>query len=240
MSPLDPQTGAELEAEQALVREYLGPHPAAFVEVGAHHPRWGSQTYHLAQRGWIGILVEPQEAFYRMLNEARPEAHVVRAACTSPERVGTVTLHIPPELGFATLEPSKEDFYLNYARQEDVCARTLDEIIEEWRKTTGSRVPIRFLAIDVEGHEPEVLRGVDLARHKPDLVLVEDKLQDLSRHRLLRRAGYRLVRRTTLNNWYIPHEAKPPARFIAERLSLFRKVFLGLPFRRLRRWRHSG
>ena len=31
-----------------------------FVEVGANDPEYLSQTWHLEQRGWTGVLVEPQ------------------------------------------------------------------------------------------------------------------------------------------------------------------------------------
>jgi hypothetical protein len=33
--------------EKALVAAFLGPLPGTFVEVGANHPRNGSQTFHL-------------------------------------------------------------------------------------------------------------------------------------------------------------------------------------------------
>ncbi len=228
----------EDEREKFLVREYLDGPPGAFVEVGANHPRDGSQTWHLAERGWRGVLVEPQAKFHQLLARERPEAYVVRAACTGPGQAGVITLHIPAEDGFATVEPNKDDFYVRYSATEEVAAKTLDAILAEWRAATGLTAPVRLLALDVEGHELSVLEGCSLGLHRPDLVLIEDKLQDLSKHRFLAARGYRLVRRTGLNNWYIPDGATPPRRTPAERIKLFRKVFLGLPFRALRRWRH--
>jgi FkbM family methyltransferase len=227
------------EKEKQLVRDYLGDKPGVFIEVGANHPRHGSQSWHLAERGWRGIVIEPQSKFHALLQQERPESFVVRAACTSPERGGTITIHIPSEDGFATVEPNKDDFYIRYEATESVDAKPLDAIVAEWRAATGEAAAIRFVAIDVEGHELEVLRGFCLAVHQPDLILIEDKLQDLSKHRHLTAAGYRLVRRTCLNNWYIPRDACPPRRSLGERAKLFRKVFLGLPFRALRRWRHK-
>ena len=226
------------EQEKDLVRDYLGSKAGAFIEVGANHPRHGSQTWHLAERGWRGIVIEPQSKFFVLLEKERPESFVVRAACTSADRIGTITLHIPSEDGFATVEPNKDDFYVHYDASESVDAKTLDMIIAEWRAATQETTAIRFVAIDVEGHELDVLQGFSLAVHHPDLILIEDKLQDLSKHRYLTAAGYRLVRRTCLNNWYIPRDATPPRRSLGERARLLRKVFLGLPFRALRRWRH--
>ncbi len=48
------------EYERQLVRKFFGDTPGFFVEVGANHPIEGSQSWHLEQRGWRGILVEPQ------------------------------------------------------------------------------------------------------------------------------------------------------------------------------------
>jgi FkbM family methyltransferase len=228
--------------EQALVAEYLGHAPSAFVEVGANHPQGGSQTWHLAQRGWRGILVEPQGRLHELLQRERPDAFVVRAACTARDGTGTLVLHIPTDnnTGFATLEPNKDDPYVRYGATETVAARTLDSIVADWRAATGSSAPIRFVSIDVEGHELGVLQGFSLGEHRPALLLVEDKLQDLSKHRYLGAHGYKLVRRTCMNNWYIPASDPGPRLSLGERLRLFRKVYLGLPFRALRRWRHRS
>lgn len=225
------------EQEQALVLAYLGDTVGAFVDVGVNHPCHGSQTWPLAQRGWCGIVIEPQRKFQEALRQLRPESLVVRAACTSPERAGRLTLHIPSDLDhFATVEPDKDDGDLVFDAAELVDGKTLDRIITEWR-AAGHAEPLRFVSIDVEGHELEVLQGFSLEIHRPDLILIEDKLQDLSKHRYLVANGYRLVRRTCLNNWYIPEGAVPPPRSLAEQAKLFRKVYLGLPFRALRRWR---
>ena len=57
-----------------------------FVEVGANHPRDGSQTWLLEQAGWRGILVEPQAALFQALCQERLRSKVFRAACSAPEK----------------------------------------------------------------------------------------------------------------------------------------------------------
>lgn len=232
-------SGLEEDAhEKRLVREFLGDAGGAFVEVGANHPFIGSQSYHLELVGWRGILVEPLTALAEILRRERPLAHVCQCVCTRPGSPKTLRLHIPTEHGFATVEPNKDDFGIRYHRTEEVPARTLDEVIDDWRKAAREETRIRLVSVDVEGHELEVLLGFSLDRHRPDLVLIEDKLQDLSKHRHLTRRGYRLARRTGLNNWYVPADVAGPPIPAIERFRLFRKVYLGLPLRRFRRWRH--
>ena len=46
--------------ETRLVRDFFGGATGYFVDVGANDPQVGSQSWHLEQEGWTGILVEPQ------------------------------------------------------------------------------------------------------------------------------------------------------------------------------------
>src|SRR5262249_57455565 len=73
----------------------------------------------------------------------------------------------------------------------EVPVRTLDDILIE------ARAPMRFdlLSVDVEGHELEVLSGFDFARWQPRLVLLEDYVGNVKKHRFLPAAGERLNRR---------------------------------------------
>ena len=221
-----------------LVWQYFScRHEGFFIEVGANDPVDGSLTWLLEQNGWRGILVEPQRRLYETLKSRRPASQVVCAACTAPEKRGQMDLHIPAGNldGFATLEPNLEDLYIEYERAEKTEALPLDEVIE--RAGPGQKVD--FVSIDTEGTELDVLRGFTLEKHEPGLVLLEDKGQSLDKHRHLVRHGYKLVKRTQLNNWYVPRETRFDMTGFGERLCLWRKVFLGYPFRKFRHWRHT-
>ncbi|MGA7015549.1 MAG: FkbM family methyltransferase, partial [Pseudolabrys sp.] len=95
----------------------------------------------------------------------------------------------------------------------------------------GSRQPDRvdFLPIDVEGHEIEVLRGFDIAQ----LILLEDHVADLSKHRYLVAPGYRIIRRYENNGWYVPRETEVICQG-PDRREILRKYYLALPFPVLR------
>ena len=102
----------------------------------------------------------------------------------------------------------------------------LDDILVE----TGAPTSIDFVSIDVEGHEVEILRGFDLARWRPRLLLVEDHVTDLPTHRFLTRAGYRLIQRTGLNGRYVPRAVAPASAgdggsWFANIISAFRSAW---------------
>ena len=100
---------------------------------------------------------------------------------------------------------------------------------------------VDFVSIDVEGMELDVLRGFDLARHAPGLLLIEDHLFDWKTHLHMRRSGYQLVKRTGFNNWYVPDGRSFSFTSGFERVRLWRKLWAGTPLRaakhRLELWR---
>jgi FkbM family methyltransferase len=221
------------QIEQEAILAFFGHRTEGyFVEVGANEPRQLSQTWMLEERGWRGLLVEPQQACCDMLSAQRPHSRVVRAACVGPEARGSGTLHVALSSAHSTLRKEAGDEGVQYVGQESVPMVTLDEVLAQ---EPPARVD--FISIDVEGTELDVLRGFDLARWRPDLLLIEDKVNDLQKHRYLRRMGYRLFRRTGFNGWYVP-TAHPGRAVLGEQLRLWRKYYLGTPFRRIKRaWR---
>jgi FkbM family methyltransferase len=112
----------------------------------------------------------------------------------------------------------------------NVPTRTLDSILIE----AGTPSGFVFLSIDVEGHEIEVLRGFDIGRWRPRFILLEDHVADLSRHRYLTAAGYRIIRRYENNGWYVPRDSTVGATTWSDRWEILRKYYLALPFRVLR------
>jgi len=201
-----------------------------FVEVGANQPREFSQTFDLEQRGWTGVLIEPQPELAEALRKQR-SAKVFAEACSSRRNSGS---RLPLYLA-GSQSSFDRDLRLAMVKPYgaiEVPARTLDEILAEAGATR-----IDFLSIDTEGYELDVLDGFDLARWRPRLILIEDFLLHLRVHRHLTRRGYRFLRRTGINDWYVPSEALPPLG-LDGRWQQFNKFYLGIPLRVIRMaWR---
>jgi FkbM family methyltransferase len=222
----------ELEQqEKEAILDFFGRRAEGyFVEVGANDPRQLSQTWLLEQQGWTGLLVEPQQACYDKLAAARTRSRVVRAACAGPEARGTTaSLHVAQSSVHSSLQQHVDDQGVNYVGLETVPIVTVDELLEQ-----APPKKVDFVSIDVEGTELDVLRGFDLARWQPELLLIEDKVNNLQKHRYILQRGYRLLRRTGVNGWYVPngHPARPST---GAALKLWRKYYLGTPFRRMKR-----
>jgi FkbM family methyltransferase len=214
--------------EDVIAWDYFGQKSDGFfVEVGANHPTELSQTWFLEQRGWRGILVEPLPACCEKLRAVRKNSIVCEAAAGAPEQVGEATLNVAQSDVWSHL--GEENKNLPLAARIKVAVRTLDSILDELR---APRVDL--LSIDTEGMETKVLRGFNLPKRQPALVLLEDHMETLDLYLYMRRMGYKLIKRTGPNNWWAPKAAKAMPVTMREKLALWNRIWFRHPRRRLR------
>ena len=217
--------------EDLEVLAFFGGRPGVFVEAGSNHPIESSQTYLLEQRGWMGVLIEPNPWMAALCRQLRPRARVFECALVEPGGPPEVRMRYPaPALSeLAKVVAGASDEAAEGAAVSFVSpARTLDEVLAE-----AGLERIDYFSIDLEGYEAAALRGFDWARWRPRLISVEDHCEDLATWRRVRAGGYRFLRRIGDNDWYVPADA-PERTTVMERAGLVRKKFLSLPFRRLR------
>jgi FkbM family methyltransferase len=207
------------EHERALLASYL-PAKGFFVEVGAYQPVALFQTWELEQRGWDGFLIEPIAEHAESLRRER-RARVFEVACGRPEQHGeTVPIYVAG---------ARSSLKFAHGPPNDVRVVTLDSVLAE-----GDVLGIDFLSVDVEGAELDVLLGFSFERYRPGLILLEDFAEGLERHRFMRARGYKRVRRTGNNSWYVREDVPFPVSLFG-RWQLFRKYNLSIPVRWLKR-----
>jgi FkbM family methyltransferase len=179
----------------------------------------------LEEMGWRGLLIEPQPICAEILRRERRNSLVFQVACSAAEKMGEAPFYFAKFSGLSGLKKNVDDVSTVYDRSEMVRVTTLDAILE-----SVGNPKIDFLSIDVEGTEGDVLKGFDMKKYHPSLLLIEDKVYNLGKHSYIKRNGYKLVRRTGLNNWYVPRD-NPFVSPLSERIELFRKMYLGTPLR---------
>lgn len=158
----------DAQLEQILTRE-----GGTFLEAGAHDGYTQSNTYYLERfHGWSGILVEPIPELNRLCAKRRPDSRVVRAAVVGPGFADPeVTMHFG-DLMSAVGDPGHAAGGLAVvgrpAYEVSAPAKTLTAILDE-----AGAPPIDLMVLDLEGHELEALRGLDLKRLAPEHLLLE-------------------------------------------------------------------
>jgi FkbM family methyltransferase len=223
--------------EKQLIRDFFNNKKTGIcVEVGSNEPLSDcSQSFHLEHKlQWECVLIEPNPHLAIKARKLRPNSIVFEGACTTPDSVGTLQLNIPLDennqeiTGHAGLEKNADEHNYKHHKIIDVQANTLTNILNNFNIAN-----IDFLSIDVEGAELEVLQGLDFKRFTPQLILLEDKHLYLQKHLLLKRQGYKLVRRYNRNCWYIPKHRDSPKEPLLETLRLMKRMYLTIWFKKL-------
>ena len=180
-----------------------------YIDVGANDPVEHSVTKAFYDAGWSGISIEPLPAFHQAFIEQRPRD--TNLAIAAGANNGELTLYdVPAVRGWASPEREVADLHESEGYQVaelTVPVRTLASVCEEHVKGD-----IHFLKIDVEGFEGEVLRGMDFARWRPWLLVIEATLPNsrVTNHEtwehLVTSQRYRFVWFDGLNRWYVADE----------------------------------
>src|ERR1700690_206325 len=160
-----------------LERYFRGKREGFYVDVGAYDGVVISNTYYFEKIGWSGILLEPNPTKAELCRQNRPASRVFEcAAVSTTETTHVEFLDVPGGEVYSTVVPSEfnlerlKDYGLS-SRRLMVQARTLDSILAE-----VAPAQIDFVSIDVEGAELEVLKGFDIARWRPRLVMIESQM----------------------------------------------------------------
>lgn len=124
-----------------------------FCDVGAHDGIVHSNTYALEQLGWTGICIEPNREVYREL-EMNRRCDVWWGAASDGDKI----------VEFDGVRVGSGTF--------GIAALPLTTVLER----VGAPTVIDFLSIDVEGHELEVLAGMDWDRWQVRLATIEHNL----------------------------------------------------------------
>ena len=178
-----------------------------YIDVGANEPTADSVTKLLYDRGWRGINIEPLPGYIASLNGERPRD--INLQCAVGPHEGHLQLWNCDVRGWATADQRviaahrANGFSGHYVR---VPMMTLAQVCQ-----AHCSEDIHFLKVDVEGFEHEVLQGMDFARFRPWIVVVEayrpDSVQGqptiAAWESILTNNGYSFVFGDGLNRFYL-------------------------------------
>lgn len=180
-----------------------------YIDVGANDPEEHSVTKAFYDAGWHGINIEPLPLYRDLFAAERPRDINLSIAVGSS--AGSLTLFdVPSVPGWASPELAVAEMHRatgHEVHEVKVPVRTLASVCEE-----HARGDIHFLKVDVEGHEGEVLRGMDFGRFRPWVVVVEATLPNSRQtnheqwESLVTTHGYRFAHFDGLNRYYVADE----------------------------------
>ena len=141
-----------------------------YIDVGCQHPIKNNNTYLLYKKGWKGINVDLDKDNIKLFNSARPKDYNVNKALSSEiKNVELFFYHKKSPIN--TIDKKTSEFQkAKVSSIKKIKTDTLNNIILNTKYKDQS---FDLLSIDVEGHELEVLKGFDLNKFSPKVIVVE-------------------------------------------------------------------
>ena len=165
------------------------------VDVGANDGFYSSNSYPFIARGWRALLVEPHPAAFhkaQRLHRKRKLVTLLNGACS--DRDGDLELQTSREDdggSHSFIGESAGGFEDRIGAADEavrVKVHRLELLLDEFK------IPREFglLTIDTEGHDFQVLRGANLTRYRPRVIITEKNPDDEAKFTYLRANDYRL------------------------------------------------
>lgn len=166
--------------EDAAIVDLLGwPLEGFFIEVGAFDGYDLSVTYALEAMGWTGLLIEAIPERAEQCRTRRPGSRVVHGALSRPGAPaemaftvvddhygGMLSYLTAPDTHKAQIAQNKQT-----TRTVNVPVTTMDALLAQSPPPNGE---IDAAVLDVEGGELDLLKGFDLIKHRPKVLIIED------------------------------------------------------------------
>jgi FkbM family methyltransferase len=192
--------------EELIIRDFFQDRRGGFfVDVGCAWPTKANNSYYLERHlGWSGIGIDALADYADEWKATRPTSKFFNYLVT--DHSGTNDLFFKSDgLGLSSTKRRNarglkfgQDRAIEEIRVEST---TLDDLL-----TREGVTKIDLLAMDIEGHELTALRGFDLARFEPKLVVAEGKRANVTAY--LASHGYEMIERyqpfDPVNGYYRP------------------------------------
>jgi FkbM family methyltransferase len=180
-----------------------------YIDVGAGHPVADNVSLWFYERGWKGLVVEPQSELAALYPRLRPRDLIHEGLVGRTHGLADF-FEVDRLHGFSTTVRAHADNATTFGADYRVAQRpmtTLARLCED-----HGAVEIDFLKIDVEGGEADVLAGNDWRKFRPKIIVAEAVSPGKGEpcweewEPTLLANGYRFRLFDTLNRFYVAEE----------------------------------
>lgn len=188
----------------------------SYLDIGAHHPTYLSNTYLFYQRGCQGVCIEPDPTLFAEIKSARG-----RDAClnigvgVTGGAAGEADFYIMSTRTLNTFSRKEAERYQSYGTNKiekviQIPLLPINSVIKEHFKHHPN-----FVSLDVEGLDLAVLESFDFEKFRPEVFCIEtltytennseEKVPEI--FDLMRAHGYMVWADTFINTIFVEQKA---------------------------------
>lgn len=172
------QYGEDLVIENFF--KTIGRHTGVYVDVGAFHPRWLSNTHLLSQSGWSGSVVDIDEHKVALFQKTRNHCQGIVSAVFPRGEDKEAEVYrfrrLWSELDTLSLKDAQE-YESRVGIKFDASKVSTISINEVLSKTVQRFGSVNFINIDIEGLDEAILMEINFMAYKPELICFENNEQ---------------------------------------------------------------
>ena len=164
------QSGEDLIVK--FVFDCLGISKPSYLDVGAHHPHYISNTALFYENGSRGINIEPDPSlFNEFLLHRKDDINLNVGISNINEELDFYVISTPTLNTFSEEEAEKysEQGDYNIIRTEKIEVKTLDFILNKY----ANNVFPQFLSIDAEGVDELIIKAINFENSYPIVICIE-------------------------------------------------------------------
>jgi len=191
----------------------LGIGKVSYLDIGAHHPTYLSNTYLFYKNGGHGVCVEPDPSLFEEFNKKRP--HDVNLNCGVGISTGEANFFVMSSRTLNTFSRAEAERYQSYGKQRIV--KTIRLALKLVNEIIGKNFEKRpnLVSLDVEGMDYLILQNFDFKKYRPEVFCLEtlSYTEDKSERKLteiidlMHKNGYLTYADTYINTIFVDNAA---------------------------------
>ena len=144
-----------------------------YVDIGAYHPKQFSNTYFFYERGWRGVVVEPNSEMIRLYGKLRKRDIALGVGVGESSGVADYYLFDHPAVNTFDPETARlnEEVGRRLIEKRPMAVLTLEKVLQDYLPKGRD---IDLLSVDTEGTDEQVLRSNNWKKYRPKIVVCED------------------------------------------------------------------
>jgi len=155
-----------------FIFDCIGIHKPTYIDIGAHHPYFISNTALFYKNGCRGINIEPDPTLFKEFLKCRKDDKNLNIGISDSDSELDFYIISTPTLNTFSKEEAE-----NYAQQgnfeiksiEKIKVSTLKSVLEE----CSSGIFPHYLSIDAEGVDELIIRDIDFENNYPIVICIE-------------------------------------------------------------------